>query len=145
MENQLHFISLLELAKSIAVVAHENQFDKSGRPYINHPETVAAYCETTYAKIVGWLHDVVEDTPVTLEALKLLGFDDFLLEALRCVTKEEGYDEKEYYARIKANPIAREVKLADLKHNIDLSRLKNITEKDIKRNEKYKANIEYLK
>lgn len=145
----LHFTNLLNLAEAIAASVHEKQVDKVGAPYILHPQTVSSYCETTYAKIVGYLHDVVEDTDVTLNDLKRLGFDDFLLEALRCVTKEDGFDEDEYYLRIKNNPIAKEVKLADLKHNTDLSRLpdssnQELLDKMLKKNEYYKSRILYL-
>lgn len=118
-----HLEALLELAKEVATVAHEGQVDKVGEAYINHPRRVASYCGTIEGKIVGWLHDVVEDTDITYETLRNLGFDEYLLEALRCVTKEKGYDIDEYYARIKANEIAREVKLADLRDNTDETRI----------------------
>lgn len=144
-----HYINLMRLAEMVATVAHEGQMDKGGRDYINHPQIVSSYCKTTYAKIVGWLHDVVEDTDVTLDDLRRLGFDEFLIEALRCVTKEDGYDEDEYYARIKANPIAKEVKLADLKHNTDMSRIlpdapQEFKDKMLHKNEYYKSRILYL-
>ncbi len=141
---------LLNLSKAIAIVAHKDQVDKGGHPYINHPETVSRFCSSIEGKIVGWLHDVVEDTPITLETISNLGFPDTIVEALRCVTKEEGYDEDEYYARIKNNPIAKEVKLADLKHNSDLSRIpsdasEDLKKKMIKKHEKYLMKIKYLK
>lgn len=141
---------LLRLAEAIARVAHKNQFDKCGVPYINHPKTVSEFCNTIEGKIVGWLHDVVEDTHVTIDSLRNLGFPDNILEALRCVTKEEGYDEAEYYERIKNNQIAKEVKLADLKHNSDLSRIpedakKELREKLQKKHDIYLTKIEYLK
>ena len=113
----------IKLAEQIATFAHEGQVDKAGEAYINHPRTVSSMCETEESKIVGWLHDVVEDTEITLDDLKARGFSDKVIEAIRCVTKEEGYDLSEYYTRIKNNPIAREVKIADLTHNCDYSRI----------------------
>ena len=109
----------IKLAEQIATIAHEGQVDKAGVAYINHPRTVASMCESEEGKIVGWLHDVVEDTDVTFEELREKGFSDVVIEALRCVTKEEGYEISEYYTKIKNTPIAREVKLADLTHNSD--------------------------
>lgn len=149
-EELSHFTALLNLAEAIATVAHEGQVDKAGVGYIHHPETVSAFCMTTYGKIVGWLHDVVEDTNVSLDDLRHLGFDEFLVEAVRCVTKEEGYVEDEYYHRIKYNPIAKEVKLADLKHNTDLSRIpadadEKLKSRMIKKNAKYRLYEAYLR
>ncbi len=141
---------MLQLAERVATDAHEGQLDKAGVAYIYHPRTVSGYCESLPAKIVGWLHDVIEDTDVTMNDLRDMGFDEFLLEALDCVTKPKtGYNENVYYARIKANPLAKEVKLADLRHNSDMSRIpEGITpeehEKWIMRKEKYLEHIQYL-
>ena len=144
-----HLEILLLLAEGVARRAHEGQMDLQDIEYIHHPETVSGYCETIEGKIVGWLHDVVEDTSVTLDDLRNIGFDDYLLEALRCVTKEPGYDEVEYYARIKANPIAKEVKLADLRHNSDPTRIREGLPEEIKtkilsKREKYNNRKDYL-
>ncbi len=145
-----HYEELLILAEEIATKAHSGQVDKAGVSYIYHPKTVASNCNSIYAKIVGWLHDVIEDTDVTLEELKQQGFDDFLLEALDCVTKPEiGYDETVYYDRIKHNKIAREVKLADLTHNADISRIPahisvQEREKMLKKKEFYQSKIRFL-
>lgn len=145
-----HYKELLQLAEKIATKAHTGQLDKAGVPYIYHPQIVSSYCESIYGKIVGWLHDVIEDTDVTMEDLRAQGFDEFLLEALDCVTKPKvGYDEKAYYDRIKRNPLAKEVKLADLKHNSDMSRIpQGISEEErrkwIIRKEKYLEHIEFL-
>ena len=145
-----HYEYLLRLAEEVATKAHEGQLDKAGVAYIYHPRTVASYCSSIEAKIVGWLHDVIEDTDVTIEELREKGFDDFLLEALDCVTKPKAYyDEGIYYERIKKNELAKEVKLADLKHNSDMSRIPTgISEverqKWILRKEKYLSHIRYL-
>lgn len=149
-EKHAHKTELLALAEKIARVAHEKQVDKAGVPYINHPMTVASFCDSIDTKIVGWLHDVVEDTPVTFECLLRLGFDEYLIDALRCVTKEDNYDEKEYYTRIKNNEIARKVKLADLTHNLDVSRIPQNAPEELKtkmfnkhkKYEKYKSFLE---
>ncbi len=149
--NNSHYKQLLLLAQEIATKAHEGQVDKAGVPYIHHPKTVASFCSSIQGKIVGWLHDVVEDTDVTMDDLRAQGFDEELLEALDCVTKPEtGYDERVYYERIKANPLAKEVKLADLKHNSDMSRIPEGLSKEqhakwIRRKEKYLEHIAYLK
>ena len=87
------------------------------------------------AKIVALLHDVIEDSNVTIDDLKPY-FTNDILQAILCVTKEENYDYENYLRRIKNNPLAKEVKIADLTHNMDLSRLSNITEDDLKRYEK---------
>lgn len=148
--NNGHYERLLLLAQEIATKAHEGQVDKAGVPYIDHPRTVSSFCSSLQGKIVGWLHDVVEDTDVTMEDLRAQGFDEELLEALDCVTKpKSGYNEKVYYERIKANALAKEVKLADLKHNSDMSRIpeglsEEQYEKWIKRKEKYMEHIKYL-
>jgi len=92
-EEYMHYSNLLNLAESVAMVAHEKQVDKAGKPYILHPQTVSSYCETTYAKIVGYLHDVVEDTDITLDDIRHIGFDEFLVEALLSwVTEGKEYD-----------------------------------------------------
>ena len=146
-----HYEQLLQLAEEIATKAHEGQLDKAGIAYIYHPKTVSSYCTSIYGKIVGWLHDVIEDTDVTIDDLRAQGFDEFLLEALDCVTKPKtGYNEDVYYERIKNNNLAKEVKLADLKHNSDMSRIPSgISEAEYKkwvvRKEKYLEHIRFLK
>lgn len=145
-----HYQQLLRLAEEIATKAHEGQLDKAGVAYIFHPKTVSSYCDSIYGKIVGWLHDVVEDTDVTLDDLRAQGFDEFLIEALDCVTKPKiGYDENAYYERIKKNALAKEVKLADLKHNSDISRIpERISEEErrkwMARKEKYLEHMTFL-
>jgi len=148
--NNSHYERLLQLAEEIATKAHEGQVDKAGVAYINHPRTVSSYCNSIEGKIVGWLHDVVEDTDVTIADLRAQGFDEFLLEALDCVTKpKNGYNEDMYYERIKKNALAKEVKLADLKHNSDISRMPGgLSDEQYKkwldRKEKYAGHIAYL-
>lgn len=132
-------------ALAVASLSHKGQYDKAGKDYLFHPLTVSSYCKTKKGKIVGLLHDVVEDTSVTIEELSKV-FDSEITTAVRLLTKTEGFDIKEYYEAIKNNPLAREVKLADLTHNMDVSRFdgKEITEKDKARAEKYKEYYAYL-
>lgn len=129
--------TLIEMADKLAETAHKGQVDKAGVDYINHPRTVASFCEGPKEKVVALLHDVIEDTDVTEQDLRPL-FGDELTEAVVTMTHKEGEDYFDYIARIKKNPIARKVKLADLTHNMDTSRIPVLREKDLKRLEKYK-------
>ena len=113
----------LETAIAIAVKAHQGQFDKSGQPYILHPLRVMFRCKGDLARTVAVLHDVVEDTPTTLDDLRNAGFSEEVLAALDCVTKREGESYEAFVERAAANPIVRQVKLADLEDNMDLRRL----------------------
>ena len=131
-------MSTLERAIEIATEAHRGQVDKAGNDYIQHPLRVMAAGKTTNEKIVGVLHDVVEDTDWTFEELAAEGFSSEVIEALRCVTKlseEEPYDE--FIERVKANQLAVAVKLNDLADNMDIRRLGELTEKDFERLQKY--------
>jgi (p)ppGpp synthase/HD superfamily hydrolase len=130
-------MSLLEKAISIAVEAHRGQLDKTGAPYILHPLSVMGRVDTEIEKIVAVLHDVVEDTPWTSDALKNEGFPDAVLAALDCVTKREGESYEDFTRRAGSNPVARRVKLADLEDNMDLRRMKAVEQKDLERLAKY--------
>lgn len=114
---------MLNKALTIAYKAHSGQTDKAGAPYILHPMRVALHCQTEDEKIVALLHDVVEDTPITLEELKAEGFSDELLNALKCLTKVKGEDYKTFIERVSTNSLATKVKIQDLKDNMDISRL----------------------
>ena len=154
-QEMLHIFSLLDLSQNaysdyckaltIAAQSHKGQYDKVGKDYLFHPLTVSSYCQTQKGKIVGLLHDVVEDTPITLEELNKI-FDDEIVTAVGLLTKTEGFEINEYYAAIKNNPLAKEVKMADLTHNMDMSRFntKEITEKDFARTKEYKYYYSYL-
>lgn len=132
-------------AHQLATAAHSGQVDKGGSPYINHPITVAEALETEEEQIVALLHDVVEDTPVTLEELLDRGFSKRVVQAVDCLTRREGEPREAYLARIRENPLATAVKLSDLRHNSDLNRIPAPTEKDLARVEKYKREMEFLK
>lgn len=116
-------MSNLQTAITLAVQAHQGQMDKSGQPYILHPLRVMFRCRTESGRIVAILHDVIEDTPTTPDDLRRLGFSEEILAALDCVTKRQGENYADFVERAAANPIAREVKLADLEDNMDLRRL----------------------
>jgi (p)ppGpp synthase/HD superfamily hydrolase len=134
----------LELAYAIALVAHKGQVDKVGVDYINHPLTVSNNCQSEDEKIVALLHDVLEDTKVTKEDL-LLFFDSYIVEAVCLLTHKPEDSYMDYLAKIKANPIAKAVKIQDLKHNMDLSRFETPSAKDYERVEKkYKPALEFL-
>ena len=131
-------MATLERAIEIATEAHRGQKDKAGNEYIGHPLRVMAMGKTTEEKIVGVLHDVIEDSTWTFEQLAAEGFSDKIIEALRCVTKlspDEPYDK--FIARIKHNPLAVAVKLNDLTDNMDIRRLPYLSDKDVKRLKKY--------
>lgn len=133
-----------ELAKAIAHAAHEGQLDKAGKPYIEHLRTVAGSVEGHVAKAVAWLHDVVEDSSMTFEDLKAEGITPEIINHVRLLTHDKSVPYLDYIAAIKGDPVAREVKLADLRHNSDLSRLQTVTEKDRERLAKYQRAIELL-
>ena len=137
-------MSTLERAISIAATAHAGQIDKAGRPYILHPLRVMLALDATDDQIVGVLHDVVEDTDLTLESLRAEGFSEVVLAALASVTKREGEDYPTFVLRAAANPIGRRVKLADLRDNSDLSRIAHPTQEDHARLARYRAAIEAI-
>lgn len=131
-------MSTLEKAIEIATEAHQGQFDKAGRDYIGHPLRVMEMGNTEEEKIVGVLHDVIEDTDWTFEKLAEEGFSDEVIAALRCVTKiseNENYDD--FIDRVKKNPLAVAVKINDLTDNMDIRRLPYLSDKDVKRLKKY--------
>lgn len=131
-------MSTLQRAIEIATQAHHGQFDKSGKDYIGHPLRVMEMGKTEEEKIVGVLHDVVEDSDWTFEALEAEGFSQEIIAALKCVTKlseKENYDN--FIERVKKNPLAVAVKINDLTDNMDIRRLPYLSDKDIKRLKKY--------
>ena len=115
--------------------------DKGGKPYVLHCLKVMHYCRTKDLELmmIALGHDVIEDTDTTYEDLRNLGFSERVIDGIRAMTKVPGETNREYLERLKANPDAVAVKLADLRHNSDIRRLKGVTEKDIKRMSKYHA------
>lgn len=124
-------MTFLEKAIEISTKAHKGQKDKAGKDYINHPMTVAAMVNEDNEKIVAYLHDVVEDTNVTLADLKEVGFDNDVIEAIDAITKRDGENYDDYIYRVSNNKIAKQVKIADMTHNSDISRFDNLSQKDI--------------
>ena len=139
------YTEMTNKAMVLAYEAHQGQYDKSGLPYVFHPFHLAEQMDTEEAVTAALLHDVVEDTDYTLEDLRSMGFPDTVTDALALLTHDPSVPYMEYVARLKSNPIARSVKLADLTHNSDLSRLPVVTEKDLERVEKYRKAIKLLK
>jgi (p)ppGpp synthase/HD superfamily hydrolase len=113
----------------IAFDAHREQTDKSGLPYIFHPIHLAEGMETEAEICVALLHDVVEDTDTTLDDLRRVGFPPRIVDALSLLTHADGVDYMDYVARIRETPLAAKVKLADLRHNSDATRLPALDEK----------------
>ena len=131
-------------ALSVATAAHFGQIDKAGADYIRHPIAVAEQLDTEEEQTVALLHDVLEDTFVTLEDLRHEGFSESVLAAVYCLTQQEGEPREDYLRRVAQNPIAVKVKLADLRHNSDLSRIPEPGEKDYARAERYKKEMAFL-
>lgn len=138
------YTNLTKKALSLCFEAHKNQLDKSGMPYVFHPFHLAEQMETVETVVVALLHDIVEDTDYTIDDLKNMGFPNTVTDAIALMTHDANTEYMDYVARIKTNPIAKAVKLADLRHNSDTTRLDDVTEKDLKRVEKYTAAIKFL-
>ena len=138
------YTKMTKMALKLCFDAHKDQTDKSGMPYVFHPFHLAEQMTDEQTTAVALLHDVVEDTDYTVEDLRAMGFSEEVLAAIRLMTHDPEVPYMDYVALIKTNPIARAVKLADLKHNSDQTRLDTLTEWDIARNEKYAAAIRLL-
>lgn len=133
----------IEKALEIAASAHRFQKDKAGKPYIMHPMTLAVNMRSDDEIITALLHDVLEDSEVTEDYLSDY-FSDNIIEALQLLTHEKGTDYFEYIHKIRENELAKAVKVQDLIHNSDLSRLHTVTPKDIARCKKYKKALAIL-
>ena len=132
-------------ALKLCFKAHDGQVDKSGLPYAHHPLHLAEQMDDEESTIVALLHDVVEDTDYTIKDLKGMGFGDAVIEAIDIMTHRPEVPYMDYVKEIAKNSIARKVKLADLNHNCDLTRLNHEpTSKDLERVEKYKKAKELL-
>lgn len=138
------YTPMTKIALKLCFAAHKDQMDKSDMPYVFHPFHLAEQMQDEETTIVALLHDVVEDTDYTIEDLRQMGFSERVLSAIALMTHAPEVPYMDYVAKIKTNPIAKAVKLADLRHNSDLSRLDRITPRDEARAEKYKKAIELL-
>lgn len=134
----------LERALQIAVMAHAGQRDKVGAPYVLHPLRMMAAMRTDAERIAALLHDVVEDTDWTLERLRAEGFDEAIVRAVDSLTHREGEPYEAFIERASQDAIARVVKIADLRDNLDASRLNGLTESDIRRIIKYQQALAVL-
>lgn len=135
---------IINKAINIMFEAHKDQKDKNGIPYIFHPFHLAEQMTTEETTIAALLHDTIEDTDITEQYLRSQGFAAEIIDAVLLLTHDNGEPYFDYVKRIKADPIAKAVKLADLRHNSDLSRLEVVTDKDLLRAEKYKKAIAIL-
>lgn len=131
-------------AMKIAYAAHAGQADKTGVPYIYHPIHLAESMTEEKAVITALLHDVVEDTDITIDDLAREGFHGDILTALTLLTHNPAEEYMDYISRLSTCPLARKVKLADLRHNSDVTRLDAIDEKTARRLEKYRRAIQLL-
>ena len=133
----------VEAARELAMRQHAGQVDKAGKPYITHPERVAAWLDFPEAQVVGWLHDTVEDTGLTLAEVEVR-FGPETAAAVDAITRRAGENWDAYIARVKAHPLARLVKISDLIDNSNLSRIPSITLRDVARQAKYNAALRTL-
>ena len=134
---------LQELALQIAKEAHAGQVDKAEKDYILHPMTVASYMDTDTEKAIAYLHDVLEDTNVTVDALRNI-FPNEIVDTLITLTHEQNESYSDYIQRVSKSKLAKKVKVADLLHNLDITRIKQPTKQDYERLEKHKKAILYL-
>ena len=138
------YTKLTKKALLISFSTHKEQKDKSGMPYVYHPFHLAEQMDDEASVCVALLHDVAEDTEMTLDDIKGEGFPEEVTDALALMTHDDIVPYLDYVKKLKHNPIARKVKLADLMHNSDLSRLDTVDEKALERVEKYKKAIDIL-
>lgn len=137
-------MSTLEKAIAIAAKAHEGQTDKGGNPYILHPLRVMMKLQTNEERIAAVFHDLFEDTTVTPQDLEKESFTREIIDAVLSLTKKKDESYDEFIARAKNNGIARNVKIADIEDNMDLSRIPDPTDKDYARIERYRKAMQEL-
>ena len=138
------YTELTKKAMKLSFDAHKNQVDKTGMPYIFHPFHLAEQMNSEIAIVCALLHDVVEDTEYTIDDLQSMGFPKDVLDVLQLLTHDKDVPYMDYVKNLSINPIAKQVKLADLRHNSDLTRLDFVDEIALERVEKYQKAIEFL-
>jgi (p)ppGpp synthase/HD superfamily hydrolase len=138
------YTALTKKALKLSFEAPKNQVDKTGLPYVFHPFHLAEQMTDEISTICALLHDVIEDTEYTFEDIHELGFPQKVIDILKLLTHDESVPYMEYVANIKTNPIAKQVKLADLMHNSDLTRMDSVDEKALQRTAKYKQAMNLL-
>ena len=132
-------MATLENAIALAARAHAGQKDKAGQPYILHPLRVMLAVEGGDERMAAVLHDVVEDTDLSLDDLSEQGFDEAVVAAVDCLSRRDGEDYMDFVRRAATDPVSRKVKVADLNDNLDTSRLPEVTDRDQARIERYQA------
>lgn len=138
------YTALTKKALRLCFDAHKEQTDKTGMPYVFHPFHLAEQMTDEISTVCALLHDVVEDTDYTLEDLSKMGYPSEVIDVLRLLTHDPEVPYFDYVKAISVNPIAKQVKLADLAHNSDVTRLDEVDERAIARTEKYKKAIALL-
>lgn len=144
MMSGIEMMAGIEDAVEIALDAHRGQTDKAGQPYLLHPLRLMTTMRTEAEQITAVLHDVVEDSDWTLEALRGRGFSNEIVTALDALTRREGESYDAFIERAAAHPVARRVKLADIEDNLDVRRLAEITERDRERLDRYRRAWRHL-
>ena len=139
------YTDLTKKALKLCFEAHKEQVDKTGMPYVFHPFHLAEQMDDEISTVCALLHDVVEDTDMTFEKLSEMGFPSEVIECLTCLTHAPEVPYMDYVRALSKNPTARKVKMADLMHNSDLTRLDAVDEWAHKRNLKYKEAYDFLK
>ena len=139
------YTPLTKKALRLCFDAHREQVDKTGLPYVFHPFHLAEQMKDEYTTVCALLHDVVEDTDYTLDDLRSMGYPDEVVDALALLTHDPEVPYMDYVREIATNPIARKVKMADLRHNSDLSRMDKVDEWAAARTEKYQKALRYLR
>jgi (p)ppGpp synthase/HD superfamily hydrolase len=134
----------LQRAIEIAVTAHKGQVDKGGAPYILHPLRIMLSLKSEEEKILGVLHDVVEDSDWSFNDLSKEGFSDDVIKGLRSVTAIEGEDYGSFIQRARSDPIGRNVKIADITDNLDIRRIEELSDRDFTRIKKYRRALKVL-
>jgi len=138
------YTDLTKKALKLCFEAHKQQVDKTGMPYVFHPFHLAEQMDDEISTVCALLHDVVEDTPITFDDLLEAGFPQEVIEVLKLLTHEDSVPYMDYVGEISKNPTAKKVKIADLRHNSNLSRLDEVDEKAKARCEKYKRALDLL-
>ena len=139
------YTPLTKKALKLCFEAHKNQVDKTGLPYVFHPFHLAEQMNDEITTVCALLHDVIEDTDYTFSDLENMGFPNEVIETLKLLTHKDNVPYMDYVINLSKNPNAKAVKIADLMHNSDTSRLDVVDECALKREEKYKIALEYLK
>ena len=138
------YTPLTKKAIKLCFDTHKDQVDKSGMPYVFHPFHLAEQMDDEMSTVCALLHDVVEDSEMTFDGLSDMGFPSEVIEVLRLLTHEDEVPYMDYVREIKNNPVARKVKLADLKHNSDSTRVDQVDDRMLRRWEKYREAIRIL-